>query len=66
MKTKKRWRDGLWPRRRRVVEIVESTYQPSKAELAQEIDLPEMELEEAARRLLEPVEVRRVPRSRSE
>ena len=46
----------------RVVEIVNPSYQPSKAEREEEFDVPEMTLEEAARRVLEPVEVRFVAR----
>ena len=41
-----------------VVEIVKSTYQPSKAEQEEEFDLPKMTLDEAAERLLRQVEIR--------
>ena len=44
----------LKPRR---VELVRSTYQPSKAELEESITLPPMSLEETARRLMDPVEI---------
>ena len=46
----------------RVVEIVDPSYQPSKADMEEEFDVPPMTLEEAARRVLEPVEVRTIPR----
>ena len=49
---------------RRVVELVDPSYQPTKAEMEAEFDVPEMTLEEAARRVLEPVDVRMVPRPR--
>ena len=48
----------------RVVEIVNPSYQPSKADREEEFDVPAMTLEEAARRVLEPVEVRTIPRPR--
>ena len=51
---------------RRVVEIVNPSYQPSKADMLEEFDVPEMTLEEAARRVLEPVEVVTIPRPRRE
>ena len=44
-------------KRRRALEIVEPSYQPSKADMEEEFTVPEMTLEEAARRLLSPVEV---------
>lgn len=44
----------LEPRR---VELARSTYQSSKAELEGPITLPQLSLEEAARRLMEPVEI---------
>ena len=50
---------------RRVVEIVNPSYQPSKADMEEAFDVPEMTLEEAARRVLEPVEVRTIPRPRN-
>ena len=46
----------------RVVEIVDPSYQPSKADMEEEFDVSPMTLEEAARRVLEPVEVRTIPR----
>ena len=49
---------------RRVVEIVNPAYQPSKADMEEEFDVPEMALEEAARRVMEPVEVVTIPRPR--
>ena len=51
----------LEPRR---VELVRSTYQPSKAELEEPITLPPMSLEEAARRLMEPVEIHHIDKPR--
>ena len=53
----------LKPRR---VELVRPTYQPSKAELEEPITLPQMSLEEAARRLMEPVEIHHVDKPRRE
>ncbi len=53
----------LEPRR---VELVRSTYQPSKAELEESITLPPLSLEEAARRLMEPVEIHHIDRPRRE
>lgn len=47
----------LEPRR---VELVCSTYQPTKAALEEPITLPQLSLEEAARRLMEPVEIHRI------
>lgn len=41
-----------------IVEIVKSTYQPSKVEQEEEFDLPKMTLDEAAERLLRPVQIR--------
>jgi len=41
-----------------VVEIVESTYQPSKAEQEEEFTIEEMSLDEAVERLLRPVQIR--------
>jgi len=49
---------------RRVVELVEAGYQPTKAEMEEEWSPPEISLEEAARRVLEPVEIRTIPRPR--
>ena len=49
----------------RVVEIVNPSYQPSKANMLEEVDVPEMTLEEAARRVMKPVKVRVSPRPRS-
>lgn len=46
----------------RVVEIVDPSYQPSKADMEEAFDVPPMTLEEAARRVLESVEVRTIPR----
>lgn len=46
----------------RVVEFVDPSYQPSKADMEEVFDVPPMTLEEAVRRVLEPVEVRTVPR----
>ena len=49
---------------RRVVELVDPAYQPTKAEQEEEWTVPDMTLEEAARRVLEPVEVVPIPRPR--
>lgn len=51
--------------RRRVVEVVDAAYQPTKAEMEEEWEVPEMSLEEAARRVLAPVEVVTIPRPRN-
>jgi hypothetical protein len=48
------------------VELVHPTYQPSKAELEESIALPQMSLEEAARRLMEPVEIHHIDKPRRE
>ena len=50
---------------RRVVELAKSTYQPSKAELEEIIDLGDMNPEDVARALLQPVDVRHVSRPES-
>ena len=47
---------------RRVVELAKSSYQPSKAELEETIDLGELTPEEVANALLQPVDVRYVSR----
>ena len=47
---------------RPVVELVKSTYQPSKADLEEVIDLGDMSPEDVARALLQPVDVRFVSR----
>ena len=47
---------------RRVVEIVKASYQPSKADMEEEFDVPEMTLEEAARRVMESVDVKTISR----
>ena len=39
------------------LELVSPAYQPSKAELEEEIRVPAMSMEEAAQRLLRPVEI---------
>ena len=49
---------------RRVVELVEASYQPTRAEVEEEWSPPQISLEEAARRVLEPVEIRTIPRPR--
>ena len=51
------------PRR---VELVRPTYQPSKADLERPITLPQISLEEAARRLMEPVEIHHLDKPRRE
>ena len=54
----------LEPRR---VELVRSTYEPSKAELEESTMLPPMSLEEkAARRLTGPVEIHHIDKPRRE
>ena len=53
----------LQPRR---VELVRPTYQPSKAELEESITVPQMSLEEAARRLMQPVEIHHIDKPRRE
>ena len=53
----------LKPRR---VELVRPIYQPSVAELEELIMLPQMSLEEAARRLMAPVETYRIAKPRHE
>ena len=53
----------LEPRR---VELVRSTYQPPKAELEEPSALPQLSLEEAARRLMEPVEIHHIDKPRRE
>ena len=53
----------LEPRR---VELVRSTYQPSKAELEESVTLPPISLEEAARKLMEPVEIHHIDKPRRE
>ena len=51
-------------RRPRRVESVDPAYQPTKAEKEEEFTVPPMSLEEAARRVLAPVNVVQVPRPR--
>ena len=53
----------LEPRR---VELVLSTYQSSNAELEEPITLPQLSLEEAARRLMEPVDIHHIDKPRRE
>ena len=47
-----------------VVEFVDPSYQPTKADMEDEWTVPDMTLDEAARRVLEPVKVRTIPRPR--
>ena len=47
---------------RPVVELVKSSYQPSKAELEETIDLGELAPEDVARALLQPADVRYISR----
>ena len=52
-------------RERRTVEVVEASYQPSKAELEEEFDFSDLEgksLEDVARAMLRPANVRHVKR----
>ena len=48
--------------KRPVVELAKSSYQPSKAELEEIIDLGDMEPDDVARALLQTVDVRYVSR----
>ena len=47
---------------RRMVEIVKASYQPSKADIEEEFEVPEMTLEDAARRVMESVDVKTISR----
>lgn len=47
-----------------VVELVDPSYQPTKADMEDEWTVPDITLDEAARRVLEPVKVRTIPRPR--
>ena len=49
---------------RRVVDLVDPAYMPSKAEMEAKFTPPKVSLEEAARLVLQPVEVRTIPRPR--
>ena len=52
--------------KRPVVEVVSSRYQPSKAELEEDLRLPPgVTPEDAARALLRPVDVRHISRPRN-
>ena len=48
------------------VELVHSTYKPTRAELGESVELRPMSLEEAARSLMEPVEIRYIEKPRRE
>ena len=48
------------------VELVRPTYQPSKAELEESIMLPQMSLDETARRLMESVKIHYIDKPRRE
>ena len=48
--------------RRSTVEVVDSRYQPSKAELEEDFTLPELTPEEAVRALTQPLDIRYVSR----
>ena len=48
--------------KRPTVEVVDSRYQPSKAELEEEFSLPDFTPEDVARALTHPVDVRYVSR----
>lgn len=50
---------------RPTVEIPEQSYQPSKAELEEPIEVPAATFEEAVRALVRPVKVQRIPMGRS-
>ena len=47
-----------------VVELVDPSYQPTKADMDDEWTVPDLTLDEAVRRVLEPVEVQTIPRPR--
>ena len=47
---------------RPVIDLAKSSYQPSKAELEETMDLGDLTPEEVARALLQPVDVRYVSR----
>ena len=51
---------------RRVVEIVKASYQRSKADMEEEIEVPDLTLEEAARRVMESVDVKTISRPKRE
>ena len=50
---------------RPAIELAKSSYQPSKAELEETIDLGNLTPEEVTRALLEPIDVKRVSRPQS-
>ena len=47
------------------LKLVDPAYQPSKAEMEEEIRVPEMSMEEAVRRLTRPVKITHIPKPRS-
>ena len=47
-----------------VLEVAASNYQPSKAELEEEISLPKMSLEDAGRAVMQPVKLVRTDKPR--
>ena len=52
--------------RARLVELVDPAYKPTRAEMVEEFTPPKMSLEEAARRVLQPIDVRTIARPRRE
>ncbi len=53
----------------REVELVKSTYQPTKAEMEEEMDLSHLEgqtPEEMAKAIVQPVEIKHVPKPRGD
>lgn len=54
--------DFIPPEDRPTVELVHPSYQPSKAELEEPIQPPDMSAEEMARAILRPVNIRYVRR----
>ena len=52
----------------RTVELVKSTYQPTKAEMEEELDLSHLEgqtPEEMAKAIVEPVTIKQIPKPRN-
>lgn len=53
------------PKKRRVVEIVRSDYQPSKAELEEDVSI-DTSFEELMQAVVEPVEIKTIPRPKKQ
>ena len=49
----------------RTVELVKSSYQPTKAELKEEVTFPDMTFEEGTRRLVQSIKPRWIDKPRS-